>query len=58
MRGKVFNQPRRFWSEEEDQQVWQMYVDGADYADIAARFNSTIAAAQSRIYKIKRRPND
>ena len=47
--------PHRWWTPERRQVVWDMYVAGATFEDIAEHFEVTVAAAQRQVYNCKKR---
>lgn len=47
--------PEGFWTPEKRQTVWDMYVAGSKFEDIAKHFDVTIASAQRQIYDFKKR---
>ncbi len=46
--------PHRWWTPERRQVVWDMYVDGKSYEEIAEHFGVTVAAAQRQVYNCKK----
>ncbi len=43
-----------WWTPERQKAVWDMYVEGESFEDIAEHFGVTIAAAQRQIYAYKK----
>ena len=58
MTGNIVIQHRkthRWWTPERRKVVWDMYVAGATFEDIAEHFKVTVAAAQRQVYNCKKR---
>lgn len=46
--------PVGYWTLEKRQVLWDMYVGGKPFGDIAKHFGVTIAAAQRQVYNYKK----
>jgi len=47
--------PEGYWTPERIKAVWDMYVDGKPFEEIAQEFDTTIAAVQRQVYDYKRK---